>query len=54
MPLINQDMIRLVLDMRALRGPTWAREFMDRVEGFDVWPQHVQAAVQAAEREALE
>lgn len=54
MPVINQDTIRFVLDKLNVRGPTWAREFMDRVEGFDQWPQHVQAAVQAAEREALE
>ena len=54
MPAINQDQIRFVLDKLMLRGPTWAREFMDRVEGFDRWPQHVQAVVQAAEREALE
>ena len=53
-PVINQDKIRLVLDKLNVRGPTWAREFMDRVEGFAYWPQHVQAAVQAAEREALE
>jgi hypothetical protein len=50
----NQDQICFVLDTLMLRGPTWAREFMDRVEGFDLWPQHVQAAMQAAEREALE
>ncbi len=54
MPLINQDMIRCVLDTRTLRGPTWARACIDRVEGFDLWPHHVRAAVQAAEREALE
>jgi hypothetical protein len=54
MPVINQDQIRVVLDTRTLCGPSWAREFIDRVEGFDHWPQHVQAAVQAAEREALE
>ena len=54
MPLINQDTIRFVLDKLKLRGPMWARACMDRVEGFDRWPQHVQAAVQAAEREALE
>jgi hypothetical protein len=52
-PVINQDKIRFVLDKLKVRGPGWAREFVDRVEGFDVWPQHVQAAVQAAEREAL-
>ena len=54
MPLINHDKIRCVLDTLTLRWPTWAWECMDRVEGFDRWPQHVQAAVQAAEREALE
>ena len=54
MPLIHQDTIRFVLRKLTLRGPTWARECMDRVEGFDRWPQQVQAAVQAAEREALE
>jgi hypothetical protein len=53
-PVINQDKIRFVVDKLTLRGPTWAREFMERVEGFEKWPQHVQAAVQAAEREALE
>jgi hypothetical protein len=53
MPVINQDQIRVVLDTRTLRGSAWAREYMDRVEGFEKWPQHVQAAVQAAEREAL-
>ncbi len=53
MAMINQDTIRFVLDKLNVRGPTW-REFMDRVEGFDLWPQHVQAVVQAAEREALE
>jgi hypothetical protein len=54
MAVINQDTIRFVLDTFNVRGPTWAREFMENVEGFDRWPQHVQAAVQAAEREALE
>jgi phage/plasmid-associated DNA primase len=53
-PVINRDKIRFVLDKLKVRGPTWAREFMDRVEGFEKWPPHVQAAVQAAEREALE
>jgi hypothetical protein len=50
MAMIAQDTIRFVLDTRTLRGPTWARKFMDRVEGFERWPQQVQAA----EREALE
>ena len=54
MPVINGDTIRVVLDMRTVRGTTWARAFVDRVEGFGLWPQHVQAAVQAAERKALE
>jgi hypothetical protein len=42
-----------VLDKLNVRGPTWAQEFMDRVEGFDR-RLHVQAVVHAAEREALE
>ncbi len=50
----NYDKIRFVFRKLTLRGPTWAQEFMNRVEGFDLWPHHVQAAVQAAEREALE
>jgi hypothetical protein len=50
----NYDKIRFVFRKLTLRGPTWAREFMNRVEGFDLWPHRVQAAVQAAEREALE
>jgi hypothetical protein len=54
MPVINGGQIRFVLRKLNGRGPTWARECMDRVEGFDCWLQHVQAAVQAAEREALE
>ncbi len=54
MPVITGDTIRVVRDTRTVRGTTWARAFVDRVEGFDRWPQHVQAAVQAAEREALE
>jgi hypothetical protein len=54
MAMINQDMIRFVLDTRTLRGPTWARECMARVEGFERWPQQGQAAVQAAERDANE
>jgi hypothetical protein len=49
-----QDQIHFVLDTRTLCGLSWAREFMAQVEGVDHWPQHVQAAVQAAEREALE
>jgi hypothetical protein len=53
MPVINQNKIHFVLDKFALRGPTWAREFMNRIEGFALWSQHVQA-VQAAERVALE
>jgi hypothetical protein len=52
MPVINEDQIRGVLDPRTLHGPTWCA-WMNRVEGFERWPQHVQAAVQAAEREAL-
>ncbi len=52
--MINQEKIRFVLDKLNVRGPTWARAFMHQVEGFGRWPQHVQAAVQAAEREALE
>ncbi len=48
------QVIRFVLDTLTLRGPPWARACMDRVEGFDLWPHHVQTAVQAAEREALE
>jgi len=54
MAMINQDTIHFVLDTLMLRGPTWAQACIDRVEGFECWPQHVQAAVQAAEREALE
>ncbi len=54
MSMNNRNKIRCVLDKRNLRGPTGAWEFMDQVEGFERWPQHVQAAVQAAEREALE
>ncbi len=54
MPVMNQDTIRCVLRKLSLRGPTWVRACMDQVEGFDRWPEHVQAAVQAAEREALE
>ncbi len=53
MPVINQNKIHFVLDKFALRGPTWAREFMNRIEGFALWSQHLQA-VQAAERVALE
>jgi len=54
MALIDQDTIRCVLDTRTLCGPTWVQECIGRVEAFDLWPHHVQAAVQAAEREALE
>ena len=54
MPSSNQDTIRFVLRKLNVRGPTWAPECMDRVEGFDRWPQHVQAAVQAAKRDADE
>jgi len=54
MSVINQDTIRFVLDKLNLRGSAWTWEFMDHVEGFDRWPHHVQAAVQAAEQEALE
>lgn len=54
MPLIDPDTIHFVLDTRMLRGPTWARACMDRVEGFALWLHHVQAAVQAAERDADE
>jgi hypothetical protein len=53
-PYITSEKITFVLEKIPVRGSAWAREFMDRVEGFDRWPQRVQAAVQAAEREALE
>jgi hypothetical protein len=54
MPMINGDQTRFVCDTLNGRGPPWARACMGQVEGFDRSPQHVQAAIQAAEREALE
>jgi hypothetical protein len=54
MLVINGDKIRYVLDTLTLRGLPCTRACMDQVEGLDRWRQQVQAAVQAAERGALE
>jgi hypothetical protein len=52
MSVMNQDEIRCVLDTRTLHGAM--RACMDRVAGFDRWPQQVHAGVQTMEREARE
>jgi putative DNA primase/helicase len=51
-PRINADKIKYVLEKLEIYGPVWARGYMDRVEGFDKWPQRIQDAVQVAEEPA--
>ncbi len=51
-PVINQEKVQFVLDKLPIRGAAWAREFMDRVEGFDAWPKYVRQFVETAEQEA--
>jgi hypothetical protein len=48
---MNRDKIRFVLEKLPTRGATWARQYMDEVEGFDRWPAQVQLAVRRAEGE---
>jgi hypothetical protein len=48
-PVINKEKIRLVLEKLPDRGPEWARNLMEQVEGFDKWPAHVQQQVRQAE-----
>ncbi len=50
-PRMNRDKIRFVLEKLPTRGATWARQYMDEVEGFDRWPAQVQLAVRRAEGE---
>ncbi len=50
---INPDQLRFVLDQLPKRGPRWARQHMEQVEGFDRWPWNVRRAVQEAERASL-
>ncbi len=53
-PRINKEKIDFVLDQLPKRGPVWARDYMERVEGFERWPRRVQQAVLDAEREAAQ
>ena len=50
-PRIKRDTIRFVLEKLPARGATWARQYMDEVEGFDRWLAHVQLAVSGVEVE---
>ncbi len=49
---INQDKINFVLNVKLQRdGPEETRNFMERVEGWSRWPDHVRRAVERAERQ---
>jgi hypothetical protein len=47
-PRITPEKIEFVLDQLPKRGPAWAREYMDRIEGFAHWPKRVQQKVLGA------
>ncbi len=52
---VNQEKIDYVLNVKLHKdGPAKTRGYMERVQGWNAWPQHVRRAVERAERDAIE